>query len=71
VMELQTSSDSRREPTAMPLPCRNALMETITYGSQRTTVSSLKGAKRRAQLENVDWAEELELRRATNSRRRC
>jgi hypothetical protein len=55
----------------MPLPCRNALMETITYGSQRTTVSSLKGAKRRAQLENVDWAEELELRRATNSRRRC
>jgi len=55
----------------MPLPCRNALMETITYGSQRTTVSSLKGAKRRAQLENVDWAEELERRRrATNSRRR-
>jgi hypothetical protein len=31
-MELQTSSDSRREPGAMPLPCRNALMEKITYG---------------------------------------
>jgi hypothetical protein len=34
VMELQTSSDSRREPSAMPLPCRNALMETITYGKR-------------------------------------
>jgi hypothetical protein len=33
-MELQTSSDGRREPSAMPLPCRNALMETITYGKR-------------------------------------
>jgi hypothetical protein len=33
-MELQTSSDGRRTPSAMPLPCRNALMETITYGKR-------------------------------------
>jgi hypothetical protein len=33
-MELQTSSDGRREPSAMPLPCRNALIEMITYGKR-------------------------------------
>ena len=33
-MELQTSSDSRREPSAIPLPCRNALMETVTCGNR-------------------------------------
>jgi len=42
-MELQTSSDSRREPSAMPLPCCNALMETITYG-------------KRAGAHGADWA---------------
>jgi len=42
-MELQTSSDSRREPSAMPLPCRNALMETIMYG-------------KRAGAHAADWA---------------
>ena len=42
-MELQTSSDGRREPSAMPLPCRNVLMETITYG-------------KRAGAHAADWA---------------
>jgi hypothetical protein len=42
-MEMQTSSDSKREPSAMPLPCRNALMETVTYGN-------------RAGAHTADWA---------------
>jgi hypothetical protein len=42
-MELQTSSDGSREPSAMPLPCRNALMETITDG-------------KRAGAHAADWA---------------